>query len=157
MLNVGCSLRFHTDAANPQVPSAPELMAEDNGPDYLTVGWQRPADGGAEILRYELERNSGGSSPYLPAQVLKIAPPFTSVSFTAVELLGATAYKFRVRAFNRVGASNTSNELVVTTGKPTPPTAPGLPQLTMVNCTALGLEWKPSKPNGAPVSVGVGL
>jgi Ca2+-binding RTX toxin-like protein len=129
-----------TPVAPVTAPDAPAIGTATAGNATATVTWTAPANGGSPITGYTVERTNGATV------VLTNVP--VSTSFTATGLANGTAYSFRVRAVNAVGAgafSAASNTVV-----PVAPTAPGVPTIgtaTAGNASAV-VRWTPPASNG---------
>jgi Ca2+-binding RTX toxin-like protein len=101
-------------------PAAPALGAASAGNAAAVVRWTAPAtDGGADLTGYEIQvLNAAG------VQVGALRPagaPLTQLIVTG--LVNGTAYRFRVRAVNAVGAGDWS----ATSATVTPATTPVVP------------------------------
>lgn len=87
---------FVTQAALPDSPEGLQCTAD--GPFSALVTWQTPADGGAPIFAYQLQRAEIESNDFQP--VYNGEMPQCSVT----NLCSGQGYKYRVRAQNEVGA-----------------------------------------------------
>lgn len=114
----------------PAVPSA--LSGQATGPSSVSLSWQDSSD---NEDGFRLERSSGGLFE-LVAEL-----PVDSTAFQDSALLPATAYAYRVQAFNAQGFSNFSAQLPVTTPDQPPPTAPTQLQAAPAGTTAIDVSW----------------
>ena len=107
-----------TGTASAAVPGTP---VEDTVPDAITdldatagngqatLTWSAPDDGGSPITRYEYSTNDGSTWQTTGG---------TATSYTVTNLSNGTAYEFRVRAVNAVGAASQSNRATATPAGP---------------------------------------
>ena len=104
-------------------PGAPTNLRATAGDGQVTLRWDAPADdGGAAIDEYEYEINDSGDW---------ISTGGTSTSYTVSGLTNDQAYRFRVRARNRVDpgrASAFSPNVTPMEGAPPPPSPPPPPR-----------------------------
>ncbi|HEX8342697.1 MAG TPA: PQQ-dependent sugar dehydrogenase [Tepidisphaeraceae bacterium] len=100
-------------------PAAPtNLVSANVSTTSVAIAW---ADAASNETGYRVERRSGGGAFATVATLAADATGYTDTGLTP-----ATAYEYRVRAFNAAGDSAASNTLAVTTtapanGVPTPP------------------------------------
>ena len=170
--NIGRQYRFEVRAANEvgpgiagatgvidpgSVPSRPISLTatlNEGAGDTATLAWRRPPDGNSPITGYQYAVRAG-SGAYGPWQDIPGSGPQT-MSHEVGDLMGRTAYWFRVRAVNAVGGGAVSTiTKPIHTG-----TAPSAPQsLTVSNSydAAKGtrhvtLRWRPGDDGGSPVT-----
>lgn len=120
------------------VPARVSGVAAVDSDRAATVTWRPPADGGAQIYKYEVVASPGG-------QRVQVGGTRAVIS----GLTNGTAYRFAVRAFNRVGAGPVS-----TASSPvTPAGLPGAPSAVTASPGdgTVRLSWQPADGNGAPV------
>ena len=137
-----------TAAATPSAAIAPEavddLAATAASATVIDVAWSAPGDGGAAISGYRLERKTGAGgysavSPGVAAGAESYRDSGRGVG---------TAYTYRIRAVNSVGAGGWSNEAAATTP---------LPAVTDLAATAIAvsvieLTWTAPDTGGAAIS-----
>ena len=137
-----------TAAATPSAAIAPEavddLAATPVSATVIDVAWSAPGDGGAAISGYRLERKTGAGgysavSPGVAAGAESYRDSGRGVG---------TAYTYRIRAVNSVGAGGWSNEAAATTP---------LPAVTDLAATAVAvsvieLTWSAPDTGGAAIS-----
>lgn len=85
-----------TPSTTPDAPAAPSVVS--NGSGSVTVTWVAPADGGAAITSYLVERSA---APYLSWDTVGTLSAPTLI--TPAVVTNGTAYKFRVTAENLNG------------------------------------------------------
>jgi hypothetical protein len=97
-------------ASAPATPSAPTVAA---GNAQVTVQYVLPADNGAAITAFKVEK-SDSTSTYTTWTTVTTAAS-TSGSYTATGLTNGLSYKFRVSAINPVGTGSASTASSVVT------------------------------------------
>ena len=85
---------FTTQAALPDCPEGLQCIPE--GPNSALVTWQTPADGGAPIFAYQLQRSETESNDFQPVYKGELS------HCTVTGLQSGQGYKFRVLAQNEV-------------------------------------------------------
>jgi hypothetical protein len=117
----------------PQVPVAPSLQAQAVSDHAVHLQWNAVAN----ALGYKIERQTDGGSWSQIAQTDSSAANYSDQGLT-----GATAYSYRIRAFNDAGDSPYSEEAHVTTPA-TPPPVPDAPvlQANAVSYSEVDLQW----------------
>jgi Ca2+-binding RTX toxin-like protein len=143
--------------AAPTAPSAPTAVTATAGSTNAVVTWTAPAsNGGSAITRYDVQVLTNATN----AQVgdLRTAAA-TATQLTVIGLTNGTAYRFRVRAVNTIGASAFSaNSNVVTPGR-----VPGAPaSVTAISGAAggaltAGITWTAPTNNGGSAITGYRL
>jgi hypothetical protein len=129
------------------VPAAPVIGTASGGAASATVRWTPGATGGSAITSYQVEVRRGTT---VVRTVTGIAANATSTVVTG--LTNGTAYTFRVRAVNAVGAgaySAASN--AVTPAAATVPGAPVIGTATAGNTTAT-VRWTPGATGGSAIT-----
>ncbi len=97
-------------AADPTVPDKPGAPSSRVvALDTIEVNWNKPADGGEEILRYLLEYRRAGED----FSISKIISEEDSRPIRISGLQAESTYSFRVSAANRLGAGPFSEETTV--------------------------------------------
>ncbi|BDA40522.1 probable fibronectin type-III domain-containing protein 3a [Coccomyxa sp. Obi] len=136
--------KFRTHATVPDQPEAPRLVSA--GPTRVVLHWDAPIDNGAPIENYLLERGEGDEGKF--EEVYKGLLPLVDVS----GLRSGFRYRFRLRAFNRVGVSVPSEVAHVKTPNTTA-LAPGVPKVIGSNRASVSLSWTPPEDDGgSPVT-----
>ncbi len=109
------------DATPATVPAAPELEAAADGRTAIELGWSAPDNGGAAILRYELEVSDDGGEVWTPAGA-RLGP--TAVRWTDTPLAAGATKHYRLRAVNRMGDGAWSAWATASTDAAGRPSAP---------------------------------
>ena len=115
--------------ATARAPDVPRALTATPADSAVTLSWIAPfSDGGAALLRYEVERDGDGTWT---------STGNTSATYTAGGLTNGTSYRFRVRAVNSEGAGPaTSAASAVPTTTVTSRAAPVLlPAMRALNVT----------------------
>ena len=84
-----------TQATVPRAPGAVSCTAD--GPSTVLVTWQAPADGGAPINAYQLQKGDGEDGDFEPVY------NGSDCQYQTTGLLSGLQYRFRVLAENEVG------------------------------------------------------
>ena len=110
---------------------------------YLSIGWQRPSDGGLPITNYRVLINEGLGAQNGEATV----PTGTAVrQFVRQPLPPSTNFSFRVAAYNGAGWGPYSEPFVAATAEPGAPTTPSNLRFGDLCCgfsntTSLAVRW----------------
>ena len=118
-------------------PAAPtNLVAEAISYNQINLTW---TDSDGNEQGFKIERCTGaGCSDF--AQIATVGANITSYANTG--LSASTSYSYRVRAYNTVGDSDTSNiASAVTTSAPVPPNAPSNLSAAAVSSSQINLTW----------------
>ncbi|MEV0790536.1 fibronectin type III domain-containing protein [Kribbella sp. NPDC050459] len=126
-----------------EVPLKPMDLALFQLDGRLDIQWVQPADGGADILDYEVTANPGDHRIVIPAGT-------TVTGFTGLD--NGTMYTVKVRARNKTGTGDWS----VATGTPSatrPPNAPTDLQASVAENGTITVAWEPPIDTGsAPIT-----
>ena len=130
--------------ATARAPDVPRALTATPADSAVTLSWIAPfSDGGAALLRYEVERDGDGTWT---------STGNTSATYTAGGLTNGTSYRFRVRAVNSEGAGPaTSAASAVPTTTVTSRAAPVLLP-AMPSNGSVQLRWDPPSGGGTVVS-----
>ncbi|KAG5900612.1 hypothetical protein JTB14_017464 [Gonioctena quinquepunctata] len=132
-----------TDAVSPGQCPLPRLLGKPL-PNSIAIKWQEPDyNGGAPVLDYEVEMTSGTTQT--------IVHKSKETECTVTNLSPGCDYSFLVRAVNRIGPGQWSDQLKVTSGA-APPSAPSIPSVQCKSPFHVYVEWLEPQSNGAPVS-----
>ena len=136
-----------TDAGGPEAPVLTLTVASDN---QIDLSWTVPADNGASIRGYWVERSADGDAPWE-----RLTSSHRTTSYSDASLYRGMTRYYRVAATNSAGAgpySNVASE--TTTGDPaTGPSRPTFFRLSDVNRNQVTIAWDlPADDGGAPVS-----
>lgn len=131
-------------------PGAPRIGTVTGGNARATVRWTLGSDGGSALTGHEVQVVSGG---VVVRTVTGLAPSATSATITG--LRNGTAYAFRVRGVNAVGAG----ALSATSAAVRPATVPGAPRIRTASSgvaggpiTATATWLPPTSTGGAAIS-----
>ncbi|HEX8345127.1 MAG TPA: peroxidase family protein [Actinoplanes sp.] len=139
--------------AAPTAPGVPTIGTATAGDASAVVRWTAPAgDGGSAITRYDVQVLNAAN-----AQVGAIRTAAANATeLTVTGLTNGTAYRFRVRAVNAVGAGNQS----ATSNAVTPATVPGAPLIVTATSGLPGgtidavYRWTPPTVTGGAAITG---
>ncbi|XP_055713651.1 fibronectin type-III domain-containing protein 3A isoform X2 [Phlebotomus papatasi] len=134
-----------TEAVAPVAPSAP-FCSTPPGPYATVLRWERPDyNGGAPVTEYEVEMEGG-----VPRQRIAVYRG-KDTQCVAKDLSPGEVYVAQVRAINRIGAGQWSEEGTFVAGA-APPGIPGRPDVTIRSATHLTVSWEEPATNGAFIS-----
>ena len=135
------------------VPNSPQTPYYSNlpGPYAAVLQWEKPLyQGGAPVTEYELELdgvlNEGAEKKKQRAVVYRGKDLYSVVK----DLLPGESYVTRVRAVNRIGAGEWSEEFSFHAGC-APPSKPLAPEVQVRSATNLFVQWCEPQCNGAPI------
>lgn len=122
-----------------EVPLRPVALSIFQLDARLDVQWVQPADGGAEVIDYEVIAEPGGHHVVIPAGT-------TVTGFVGLE--NGTAYTVKVRARNKAG----SGEWAEDSGTPAATRVPAIPTDLQASVTGNGtvsVAWEPPVDTGS--------
>ena len=135
------------------IPATPAAPACVSGNGQVTISWTAPANNGASITDYGIQRRTAGQTTY----VSLVDGVSATTSYTNTGLTNGVSYFYRVVAINSKGASVWSVESpsVIPSAVPAAPT--GLVASTPYNATTntgglVNLAWTAPTNNGALIS-----
>ncbi|CAB3241311.1 unnamed protein product [Arctia plantaginis] len=128
------------------VPGRPVLRLSASAPGRLHLVWEKPSTGGSTIHGYIVEHSRSDDAKWLSNRL-----PADSRSYTLERLSCGTLYKVRLTAYNTVGPSAPSDELVVST-KGGPSKASPEKDLISTNSSCIRLNLLTWDSNGCPLS-----
>lgn len=135
------------------VPNAPKTPYYSNlpGPYAAVLQWEKPHyQGGAPVTEYELELegilNDGVEKKKQRSIVYRGKEPYCVVK----DLLPGESYTTHVRAVNRIGAGEWSEEFNFRSGS-APPSKPLAPEIQVRSPTSLYVKWQEPQCNGAAI------
>lgn len=134
---------FIAGAAIPDAPNSLEVIIRSA--THLTINWEPPRSNGATIIEYRLDKS-------LSCDENTFVTCYQGVDTHAEirQLLPATQYYFRLRAFNACGSSPYSSVSSITT----PASCPAAPVINTYDITAsqITVQWKEPENHGSPIS-----
>lgn len=135
------------------VPNPPQTPYYSNlpGPYAAVLQWEKPHyNGGAPVIEYELELegilNDGAEKTKQRVVAYRGKESYCVVK----DLLPGESYMTQVRAVNRIGAGEWSEEFSFRAGS-APPTKPVSPEVLVKSATNLLVQWKEPQCNGSPI------
>lgn len=140
-----------TEAIVPNQPQTP-FCNNQPGPYAAVLRWEKPHyQGGAPVVDYEMELegvlNEGAERKKQRVTVYRGKESCCVVK----DLLPGESYVVRVRAINRIGAGNWSEDFTFKAGS-APPNKPQAPEVNVRSPTHLLVQWKEPQCNGSPIS-----
>ncbi len=135
-------------------PNRPPGVRATAGTDRsATVTWTVPYDGGSPITGYEVNYNFSGERDYIWNNQPRVGPAVRS--YTHMDLVVDSTYRYFVRAINAKGESSRS-EIVRAriTGTVSAPTAPQSLTATPGGHTIINLRWAPPESHGGSLVTG---
>ena len=148
--NLGGESPFSNEARATTLPTRPlapsSLTATTLSNTRINLTWQ---DNATNEDSFKIERGSINAAPGVPVVYKRIATLGAEAKeFLDRGLAANTEYSYRVRASNRGGHSDYSNEARAKTF-PNPPAAPGNVTATTVSYQRINLSWKDNAHNEA--------
>jgi hypothetical protein len=139
-----------TEAVAPNPPKTP-YYSNLPGPYAAVLQWEKPHyQGGAPVTEYELELegilNDGVEKLKQKTIVYRGKEPYCVVK----DLLPGESYTTHVRAVNRIGVGEWSDEFNFRAGS-APPSKPLAPEIQVRSPTNLFVKWHEPQCNGAPI------
>lgn len=126
-----------------EVPLKPVALAVFQLDSRLDIQWVQPADGGADILDYEVTADPGDHRVVIPAGT-------TVTSLTGLD--NGTAYTVKVRARNKTGSGDWA-QATATPSATRPPDAPTDLQASVTDNGTITVAWEPPIDTGsAPIT-----
>lgn len=135
------------------VPNPPQTPYYSNlpGPYAAVLQWGKPAYlGGAPVVEYEFELEGILNDGAEKTKQRVVAYRGKDCYCVVKDLLPGESYSTRVRAVNRIGASEWSDEFCFRAGS-VPPSKPSSPEVHVRSSTNLVVQWREPACNGAPI------
>lgn len=135
------------------VPNPPQTPYYSNlpGPYAAVLQWGKPAYlGGAPVVEYEFELEGILNDGAEKTKQRVVAYRGKDCYCVVKDLLPGESYSTRVRAVNRIGASEWSDEFCFRAGS-VPPSKPSAPEVHVRSSTNLFVQWREPPCNGAPI------
>ncbi|XP_049816620.1 Down syndrome cell adhesion molecule-like protein Dscam2 [Schistocerca nitens] len=125
-----------------EVPEMPKnIRINDQQSRSLQLSWTQPYAGNSPITSYTIQYKL--VSETWQTQPLKITVPGTQTSATVQNLNPASSYHFRIMAENRLGMSDPSEVIQVTTQEEVPTGVPQDVRAEARSSTELFVTWEP--------------
>jgi fibronectin type 3 domain-containing protein len=121
----------------PDVPGKPTAIVGDG---TITVSWNKPNSNGAEITKYEIQRNGE-----------IISDNWTSTTYVDTSVTNGERYYYCIKAYNKAGSSvgfSDFTDFLVPYGKPGTPSAPKIAPGNGQNV----VSWSAPANNGSTVT-----
>ncbi|CAN7998424.1 unnamed protein product [Ixodes hexagonus] len=123
-------------------PDAPQdLQAIETGSRSVKLGWTAPYSGNSPITHYTVQYKDDGSKWH--AKMINLSTSATETSGTVRGLKPALVYHFRVFAENRLGRSDASHSIKVTTAEEAPGGPPTKVRAQPMSSRSLKITWNP--------------
>lgn len=135
------------------VPNPPQTPYYSNlpGPYAAVLQWDKPLyQGGAPVTEYELELEGVLNEGTEKTKQRVIAYRGKESYCVVKDLLPGEAYTTHVRAVNRIGTGEWSEEFSFRAGS-AHPTKPAAPEVLVKSATNLLVQWREPACNGAPI------
>ncbi|CRL01169.1 CLUMA_CG014459, isoform B [Clunio marinus] len=148
--NASDTCTITTEAIVPNPPQTP-YYSNLPGPYAAVLQWEKPHyQGGAPVTEYELELegvlNDGAEKTKQRVVAYRGKESYCVVK----DLLPGESYTTHVRAVNRIGAGEWSEEFCFRAGS-APPSKPLAPDVQIRSSTNLFVQWREPQCNGAPI------
>ena len=115
-----------TVTVTPTVPQAVSDLTATATPNTVTLSWVTPGDGGATITNYQMKQGTGTYTDIAGSDD-------ETTTHTVTGLTEQTAYTFRIRAVNNVGAGEEAAAVTITTTDGSAPYLTETPTLATSN------------------------
>lgn len=140
-----------TEAIVPNPPQTPYYSNPAPGPYAAVLQWEKPLyQGGAPVTEYELELegilNDGAEKTKQRVVAYRGKESYCVVK----DLLPGESYTTHVRAVNRIGAGEWSEEFSFRAGS-AQPSKPAAPEIEVRSATNLYVQWREPQCNGSPI------
>ena len=130
-------------------PNAPTIDTATEGDQSVVLEWTAGSSNGLDITGYQIEKNDGSWS------VAVADTGSASGSHTVTGLTNGTAYTFRLKAINSLGASespSTASASKTPRGVPVAPTGLTLAAHASTPWTHMELSWTAGSANGSAIT-----
>jgi hypothetical protein len=136
-----------TEVAPALPPNVPEQVSATSGITWIRLDWARPANNGAVVTGYVVEREVLSPSGTWG--------PVESITTTASDMrwndVRNQTFRLRVRALSNAGPSDWSDTFTISAVAPDPPDVPG-GLTTSSGRTWIRFDWTRPANNGTPVT-----
>lgn len=140
-----------TEAIAPNPPQTP-YYSNLPGPYAAVLQWEKPLyQGGAPVTEYELELEGILNDGAEKTKQRVVAYRGKEAYCVVKDLLPGESYTTHVRAVNRIGAGEWSEEFSFRAGS-APPSKPQTPEVQVRSATNLFVQWHEPQANGSPIT-----
>ncbi|XP_069045893.1 cell adhesion molecule DSCAM isoform X3 [Lepisosteus oculatus] len=124
-------------------PDPPEVEIRDVRDRSIALRWTMGFDGNSPITGYDIECKNKSDSWDSVQRTKDVSPQLNQA--TIIELHPSSTYSIRMYAKNRIGKSEASNELTITTEEAAPDGPPQDVQLDPISSQSIKVTWKAPK------------
>ncbi|XP_069492151.1 cell adhesion molecule DSCAM isoform X3 [Ambystoma mexicanum] len=124
-------------------PDPPEIEIREVRARSIALRWTMGFDGNSPITGYDIECKNKSDSWDSVQRTKDVSPQLNQA--TIIDLHPSSTYNIRMYAKNRIGKSEASNELTITTDEAAPDGPPQEVQLEAVSSQSIKVAWKATK------------
>ncbi|OCT93751.1 hypothetical protein XELAEV_18011423mg [Xenopus laevis] len=124
-------------------PDPPEIEIREVRARSIALRWTMGFDGNSPITGYDIECKNKSDSWDSVQRTKDVSPQLNQA--TIIDLHPASTYNIRMYAKNRIGKSEASNELSITTEEAAPDGPPQEVQLDPISSQSIRVTWKAPK------------
>uniref|UniRef100_A0A8C3HFS8 DS cell adhesion molecule n=1 Tax=Chrysemys picta bellii TaxID=8478 RepID=A0A8C3HFS8_CHRPI len=124
-------------------PDPPEIEIREVRARSIALRWTMGFDGNSPITGYDIECKNKSDSWDSVQRTKDVSPQLNQA--TIIDLHPSSTYNIRMYAKNRIGKSEASNELTITTDEAAPDGPPQEVQLEPVSSQSIRVTWKAPK------------
>ncbi|XP_075449826.1 cell adhesion molecule DSCAM isoform X2 [Ascaphus truei] len=124
-------------------PDPPEIEIREVRARSIALRWTMGFDGNSPITGYDIECKNKSDSWDSVQRTKDVSPQLNQA--TIIDLHPSSTYNIRMYAKNRIGKSEASNELTITTEEAAPDGPPQEVQLDPVSSQSIRVTWKAPK------------
>nr|XP_060626284.1 cell adhesion molecule DSCAM isoform X4 [Anolis sagrei ordinatus] len=124
-------------------PDPPEIEIREVRARSIALRWTMGFDGNSPITGYDIECKNKSDSWDSVQRTKDVSPQLNQA--TIIDLHASSTYNIRMYAKNRIGKSEASNELTITTDEAAPDGPPQDVQLEPISSQSIRVTWKAPK------------
>ncbi|XP_039911358.1 cell adhesion molecule DSCAM isoform X4 [Hirundo rustica] len=124
-------------------PDPPEIEIREVRARSIALRWTMGFDGNSPITGYDIECKNKSDSWDSVQRTRDVSPQLNQA--TIIDLHPSSTYNIRMYAKNRIGKSEASNELTITTDEAAPDGPPQDVQLEPISSQSIRVTWKAPK------------
>ncbi|NXO55984.1 DSCAM protein, partial [Aramus guarauna] len=124
-------------------PDPPEIEIREVRARSIALRWTMGFDGNSPITGYDIECKNKSDSWDSVQRTKDVSPQLNQA--TIIDLHPSSTYNIRMYAKNRIGKSEASNELTITTDEAAPDGPPQDVQLEPISSQSIRVTWKAPK------------